>query len=286
MSWVDDLTKKLEKDAWREYRQEKARMLEAATAYLRLDKDMRTLLDRAEKEGVTIKMSDKLLGRRTNGQFSRSESSDQKTIILKPCRTMLETAKTLAHELSHYYQTCDLGVDNQRLRALESPDIYTAIIVMRVKEADATARAKAVMRRLKNQPDTIEMMQQDFIEHLDKLEKYDLRRVRGYHERHTRPGVRLSKVFNKKSLKENERTVNLSDLRGLLRTSIAPDAPNYMEGISDRKFESLLLDPIRPDVREAMARIDKVEKDIVAGKSRTLPVRQARYKLHEKVTAL
>lgn len=270
----------------RKFREEKARLLEAAIAYLRIDDDMRHLLDQAGRQGLAIRMSDRLLDKTVNGKFVRSETSDKKQIFLKPCRTMLATAKTLAHELSHFYQTQDLGVKNERLRALEYQDVRTAVLVMRIKEADAVARANAAMQRLRGQPVTAAGMQQDFFSHLEKLGNYDLRRVRNYHGRYTRPGARLSRAFNEKSLKRDEKPVDIAALRRMLRTGIAPETPNYMSGIPDAVFESIVMGPVRADVRQAMIMIQKVEKDILAGKSRTKPARRARYALHEKITGL
>lgn len=104
------------------------------------------LLQLANKDNIGIAFDPSLAERRVGGALHTTEKGQQ-YIALAPSDDMGFLAYNLIHELRHVWQNKVLGLTPQTMNKTDT-DPETALILTRVREADAHAFAKLVFRRM------------------------------------------------------------------------------------------------------------------------------------------
>jgi hypothetical protein len=125
----------------------KQRLLDEACNLLRIWPETNALLDLAKQQGVGIRFDDALDGTDTDGYFHRNRQTGDCYIALKPCAKPEEIAIPLIHELRHLWQEQQLGLTPEK-SALSEKDVQFALLLTRVKEADAFAFTNLMISRI------------------------------------------------------------------------------------------------------------------------------------------
>ena len=134
----------------------KQRLIDAACQFLRLWPETNGLLELARAKGIGIRFDDSLDGTDTDGVFHRNRETGECYIALKPCLEPHDIAIPLIHELRHLWQEQQLGLTPGK-SGLGEKDATTALLLTRVKEADAFAFTNLMIARINH-------AQQDFID--------------------------------------------------------------------------------------------------------------------------
>ena len=127
----------------------KQKLLDEACDFLRIWPETNALLEMAKTNGIGIRFDSTLDGTDTDGVFHRNRATGECFIGLRPCLKPDEIAIPLIHELRHFWQEKQLGLTPET-GALSETNVQMALVVTRVKEADAFAFTNLMISRINN----------------------------------------------------------------------------------------------------------------------------------------
>ena len=109
--------------------------------------ETKALLALAAAEKVPIAFADNLIGTDTDGVNVVNRTTGERRIDIKPYKKPEDCAIALIHELRHLWQDKQLGL-TPSTRGLGEKDATTAVLLNRVKEADAFAFTDLMIGRI------------------------------------------------------------------------------------------------------------------------------------------
>lgn len=127
----------------------KDKLLQDTIQILRLLPETQALLNLAAAKNIDIRFNENFIGTDDSGVTVIDRNRGNTHIEIKPYRTPEDSVIALIHELRHVWQNDRLGL-TPRTMALGEPDAKTALLLNRVKEADAYAYTDLVIMRLNN----------------------------------------------------------------------------------------------------------------------------------------
>lgn len=266
--------------------------LEKAKNILHRQRDAALVLAMAQADGVRIYFDPALAGTRMAGVFSFERKSGRQSIRLRPCTVPEKLARTLIHELRHYWQKKQAGITGKNFRGKDA-SLETRILVTRMMEADAFAFTRVMRRYLdkaKPLPSALlpknklaEKLRARFARKCGDLGGYDARAVRYYHARYTHPD---KKPTRRKITPADAACFGIGRLRGVLRAGFDGAGADYMTGVSDRALRVMLLRPVSPAVRKII-RLSADFESAAAARGRTeSSVLALQAQLHDRVQKL
>lgn len=257
---------------------EKPALMLAALEVLSCDPQAQKLLELAQADHVEIHFDARLKDRGAYG----FDYCGRPEIKICPhdgdgkARSALEIAQTLVHELRHHWQYKELGITSKNLTYINKTP-RMAFFLNRVVEADAMAfqrrfRGIAEGEVQAKETDSLSKWFTEAIENNAMALDYDLKNA-----------VHIDAVINRYTYYKTKKTpfdknksapeLTISSLRGLLRAGTEEDAPPYLDTLSDRQFETLVLgNALRPafhavrlmeKFRDALGRKDKKEMEFL-----------------------
>lgn len=135
---------------WRFMSQKKKdRLLQDTLHLLCLLPETAALLRLAAEKGIAIRFNGDFIGTDNSGVTVSSRRTGETHIELKPYAAPEDIAPALIHELRHVWQNDRLGLTAKTM-GLGETDAKTALLLMRVKEADAFAYTGLAIKRLNN----------------------------------------------------------------------------------------------------------------------------------------
>ncbi|TAL30972.1 MAG: hypothetical protein EPN97_11590 [Alphaproteobacteria bacterium] len=316
------------KEQWRRLKwslmseKKKQKLLDEACNLMRLWPETSELLDLARAQGVGIRFDDSLEPTDTDGIYHRNRTTGECYIGLKPRLDPRDIAIPLIHELRHLWQEKQLGLTPETAGLCEK-DARMALIVTRVKEADAFAFTDLMIGRMNNalqdardaralekkllaqaglkQPTpALEEQVEDFLAdrivariagEKKKMEENFLKHLKTLdsYDAIAASGYFSRYIYpavsNLKHLTEKDGpVVGVPEVRRLLKTGVMESMPPYLDGPGNGEFADMVLAGVKPGVLEAVSLIDAFEKAAARG----LPAKEAQEKraeLREKVAA-
>ena len=287
--------------------QEKQRLMESAITLLHFDPDAQELFRMAKEDGVDIKFSSRLTGSRTAARHVLNFGTKKQYIEICPytasgrLKRPEMIASDLAHELRHYWQYKQLGVTPKNANHIDrNPRL--SFVFNRVAEADAYAFQDKVMRTLKETSDAFavfmkefpsptpgqaylinreankklqklcannpQFLRERFVDMLKKgvlSESYDPQEARYLHLRHTSSLAKKTDFDAVKHIPE----LTLADIKKVLKSGVAKNAPGYLEDMSDNQFEALVLGCAHREALEAVNLMEKFKIAVAANDNKT-----------------
>lgn len=283
----------------------KQKLLEDACALLRFWPETAGLLDLAKQQGVGIRFDETLSDTETDGYFHRNRTTGECFIALKASTEPRDIAIPLIHELRHLWQDKELGL-TPATSGLGEPDARTALILTRVKEADAFAFTNLMISRINHaQQDFIEaqkleqkLLQESGLTALSPLqqEQIDDFLAQKISSRIDAEKNKIAAAFLREldtldsydriALSEYHRryiadaypplahltekdghVITLSDIRRLLKAGTMEMMPLYVDDSGDSAFAKTVLSGVRPAVIETVDLVDAFEKAAARGLS-------------------
>ena len=123
------------------------RLLEDTKNLLHLLPETKAMLDLAAAQHIDIRFNEKFIGTDDSGVTVTNRTTGTVCIEIKPYRTPEDSVIALIHELRHVWQHTQLGLTAKTM-ALGEPDARAALLLNRVKEADAYAYTDLAIARL------------------------------------------------------------------------------------------------------------------------------------------
>jgi hypothetical protein len=280
----------------------KQKLLDDACRLLRLWPETSALLDLAKAEGIGIRFDESLgateTGADTDGYLYRNRTTGACHIALKPCLQPRDIAVPLIHELRHLWQEKQLGLTPETA-GLGEKDARTALILTRVKEADAftftdlmIGRINHVEQDLKDQQafekkllaqssaGALTPQQQNQVDDFlaDRISSRIPEEKRKTEERflkhlgtldsydriavgdYYRRYISSSGVAMKHMTEKDGALIGVSDIRHILKTGIMDVMPVYFDQPDDRAFVDAVLSGVKPAVLDAVSAMEAFEK--------------------------
>lgn len=276
----------------------KQKLLDEACNLLRLWPETSELLALAKAQGVGIRFDDSLEPTDTDGVFYRNRATGESYIALKPCLDPRDIAIPLIHELRHLWQEKQLGLTPETA-GLGEKDARMALIVTRVKEADAFAFTDLMITRINNVSNdlreqrefgkkllaasasgTLTPPQQDQLDDFladkitsriaDEKKKTEERFLKHLGTLDSYDAIAAADYFRRyvsaagpalAHLTEKDGAViAVCDIRRLLKTGIMESMPPYFDAPDDKAFAEAVLSGVKPGVLEAVSAMEAFEK--------------------------
>ncbi len=261
---------------------EKQQLMDTLMKVLEELPETRALLAQAREDGVDIRFTAALTGTATSAAYYPRELE----VEVDPFAEPMELVLSLAHELRHHWQYKKLGMPPQTDDYLyKTPRL--AFIFGRVVEADAFAFEKKIENALilmsldraiaaagKSPPpgDTKENIRRSckerFIETLQDIsfsDHYDLSDVRVIYN------VAADRV-------DSDSELTIADVRSLLKAGVTKNAPGYLDELSDRQFEALVLRHANPQAYQAVKLMEKFNAAVAANDNQAAKTLQRQLK--------
>lgn len=239
------------------------------------------LLQRAKKDGLTIELNDKLLGKMSNARHEPVENR----ISVNPQTSPEHLPSSLAHELRHYYQhkILDWGKDKDTVFCHATRTPRTAVMIQRMLEGDAFAfqalmdvkiekaqkmramgmtaeqsRNKMSGIQKANTMLEVKILRERFQKTQKGLEPYDVKMltvvaqlfemdpIDGYKKRYAVP--------------LDDPKISIRHLRQIFRTGVEGNAPNYLSGMSDKRLMQTMLASMEDEARKAMWAMEVMDR--------------------------
>ena len=276
----------------------KQKLLDDACRLLRLWPETALLLDLAKAQGVGIRFDDSLEATDTDGFLYRNRTTDECYIALKPSPEPRDIAIPLIHELRHLWQEKELGL-TPATSALGEQDARLALILTRVKEADAFAFTDLMIARINHAQEDLreqQALQKKMIaaapsgtltpQQQEELDDFIAARISS---RIADEKIKMAENFLKhlgtlgsydaiaatdyfrryvsatgsglKHLTEKDgHMIGLKEIRALLKTGTMDIMPAYFDGPDDKAFAEAVLSGVKPAVLEAVSAMEAFEK--------------------------
>lgn len=287
---MDFLTKQKKRLQWAlKSKKEKQALLDSVFELIGYSGEAQKLLDLARADGVEICFDTSLTGSRVGGFFSPSASK------IKMCpftpegeiSTAIIMAPHLVHELRHYWQYKNLGLTPENFYHPER-NLRTAFLLSRVFEADAFAFQHAFIGNINEIYSKIKEADKKILEAQEKGLSPDERDVLDKELKKLRPSrqtdatylaeefikivkdKRISDAYDPKKAiylyeaqisgfdeVKNVPELTISDIKKVLKAGTAENAPGYLDNLTDREFERLILGHAH---REAFHAVRLMEK--------------------------
>lgn len=275
-------------------------LLKATSDLLRVWPETAELLDLARDLNIGIRFNEAFIGTETDGVFSRNRTTGECHIELKPFKKPEDAAIPLIHELRHLWQDRQLGLQPGKA-ALADRDAPFALLLSRVKEADAFAFTDLMIARINNAredltdsdafakslgpgaeltpeqqeqvdeflaqriaarlPGEKEKMEQGFLRALGWMESYDRETLEKYHRRYTDPARETQAHLTEK----DGAPLTLAAVRGLLRAGTMVSMPAYLDASDDAAFVQTVMGGLNADVKAVADLIAVFEKAAAKG---------------------
>lgn len=292
------------KEKWRRLKwslmseKKKQKLLDEACNLMRLWPETSELLDLSRALGVGIRFDDSLEPTDTDGIYHRNRTTGECYIGLKPRLDPRDIAIPLIHELRHLWQEKQLGLTPETAGLCEK-DALTALIVTRVKEADAFAFTDLMIGRMNNalqdardaQALEKKLLAQAGLKQLtpameeqveDFLADRIVARIAGEKKKmeedflkHLKTldsydAIAASGYFSRyiypalagaKHLTEKDGpVVGVGALRRILKTGTMESMPAYCDAPGDEDFAGMVLSGVKPAVLDAISAMEAFEK--------------------------
>jgi hypothetical protein len=279
----------------------KQKLLDDACRLLQLWPETAQLLDLAKAQGVGIRFDDSLEPTDTDGFLYRNRTTGECYIALKPSSEPCDIALPLIHELRHLWQEKELGL-TPGTSGLGEPDARLALILTRVKEADAFAFTDLMISRINHAQEDLRDQQSlgrkliaasssgalsaqqqeeldDFIaarissrigdekmkmaaNFLKQLGTLDSYDVIAAND-YFRRYVSANGLSLKHLTEKDGHVIDLQNIRKLLKTGVMDIMPPYLDLPDDKAFVETVLSGVRPAVLEAVSAMEAFEKAAV-----------------------
>ncbi len=246
---------------------EKQRLMDAITGVLETVPETRALLKMAQEDHIKIYFEPRLAGTNIEGFL------DEHSIAVNPFGSLSGRSVTLAHELRHYWQYKKLGITKQDLA--NSPRL--SFIFNRIIEADAFAfeamwagQRAALTGGKKPHVIMTKMGKDSTISRteipLSYKEIFSLyMRARNIADGYDpREAAGLFHFGIQAKAPQPATGVTIHDIRKVLKEGVIDGAPGYLDNLSDRQFEALVLRHANPQAYQAVKLMEKFNAAVAA----------------------
>ncbi len=276
--------------------------LDQAIAMISNYPETKFLLDLVTQEGVGVTFDKNMKDGPSAAQLVTNRETGQQYIALNPYAAPTDLALSLIHEMRHVWQDKVLGLTPQS-RALSEPDSETALMLTRVREADAHAFVNLMVRRIqKSQEDAAELKElaQKLQETTGKpLDVYQTEVVAKYAERKFKdrldddarqmsadfqwalqnldPYDRQSMVdyhirYTSPAMEPQPHVggqvkFGIDHMRRMLHIGVALEAPAYMDHLTNAEFKAAVLGDVSPEIKSTVSLMDHFEKAAARGQT-------------------
>lgn len=283
--------------------------LQQAIGFINSYPETVSLIELAQAEGVGFAFSPQMRGTPTAAMLQIDRKTGQQFIALNPEMDPMQLAFGLVHELRHVWQNKVLGLTPATMARAEA-DPETALILSRVREADAAAFSKLMVERITayhadmqevqelvaklkektgKEPDAfqkqtmdkwLEKRFADRIEDENRQMVLDFGKVLANIDNYDRVTLRNYHANytspNDKQIKQKDTSagppITVSDVRKLLKLGVYDNMPTYLERWSDAQFKDAVLYDVAPALKKTVSLIANFEK---AAKSGKLPAQES-----------
>ena len=232
----------------------KKKKMEEIFALVRQEKMAGELLDRALKDGIDIRFMPELVGGLTRGILRTDIKTGEQGIFLCPAgNSPADIAGILAHELRHHWQYKKVPFSEPQ-HQFATPSL--SFIFNRVREADAyvfQARFNNLLQTGQQGGGNEKRLWEDaFVNFLPAIKEYDSEHVSVLHAWHTADTASKTDF----GTVTPDGGLTMKKIRAILKAGIDDDAPSYFDGLSDQKFEALMLRHSAPEARKVVRLIE------------------------------
>lgn len=274
--------------------------LDEAIAMISNYPETKFLLDLMTQEGVGVTFDKNMKNGPAAAQLVTHRETGQQYIALNPYAPATDLALSLIHEMRHVWQDKVLQLTPQT-RAIGEPDSETALILARVREADAHAFVNLMVRRIQNaQIDATELksiateLQQSTgkppdVYQTEVLEKYAERKFK---DRLDDDAKQMSADFlwalqnldpyDRQSMVEyhirytspasepmphvaGANKFDINHIRKVLHIGVAHEAPAYLDHLTNAEFKEAVLGDVSPEIISTVSLMNHFEKAAAKG---------------------
>ncbi|MEZ0259865.1 MAG: DUF6782 family putative metallopeptidase [Alphaproteobacteria bacterium] len=292
---------KHDKDAYSSFRwtwtsaAKRKQLMDETQRILSIWPETRALLDLAAAEKVPIAFADNLIGTDTDGVNIVNRTTGERRIDIKPYKKPEDCAIALIHELRHLWQDKQLGL-TALTRGLGEKDATTAMLLNRVKEADAFAFTDLMIGRINHFPDDFKKMESVraallFLNRRQPLSEEQENEVsdvmaKAITERLPAERAALKKKFTEAltwldsydreavstyhrryiqdpidhMTEKQGHVVALADIRRLCMAGDGPTQISYMDDVDDKAFAALVMKDVATPLADVTGLMDAFEK--------------------------
>lgn len=276
----------------------KDKLLQDARQMLRLLPETAALLDLADTKNIDIRFNDDFIGTIDSGVTVTDRNTGHVHIELKPYAAPEDIVPALIHELRHVWQNDRLGLTPKTM-ALGEKDADTALLLMRVKEADAFAYTDIAIKRLNNAAASFahseklraQMLAENNGQPLTERQEDQISDVIAYHIQSRlesdkkEAGEKFLEAltwldgYDRETLSAYHRryttpeweplkhltekdghVIKLADIRNLTEMGLGPTRFTYLDHLDDVEFENAILRDVAPALLETSAFMTAFEK--------------------------
>ncbi|HYD19452.1 MAG TPA: DUF6782 family putative metallopeptidase [Patescibacteria group bacterium] len=295
------LKEKFEQAKWRFAPKRMRRTkLDQAIAMISQYPETKFLLDLAHQEGVGVAFDKAMAQGPAAARLVTNRETGQQYIALNPYAEPTDLALSLIHELRHVWQDKVLHLSPQT-RGLSEPDSETALMLTRVREADAHAFVNLMVRRIQHaKEDEAELktlagqLQNGTGAPIDELQAEVLSKymARKFQERLDGDGKQMQQDFlwalqnldpyDRQSLvdyhvryttpqqdpMQHERGVkpfDVAQMRKILHIGVAEEAPAYLDHLTDPEFKTIVMSDVAPELKSTVSLMNHFENSAKRG---------------------
>jgi hypothetical protein len=282
----------------------KDRLLQDTLDLLRLLPETKAMLALAAAQNIDIRFNEKFIGTDDSGVTVVNRTTGMVHIELKPYRAPEDIAPALIHELRHVWQNHALGL-TPRTMARGEPDARAALLLTRVKEADAYAYTDLAIARINNAIEalaeggrlerqllkenggkSLSQQQEDEIsdaiaarlsDNLDaekRLAAAKFIKALTWLDSYDREALaayhdRYTHPFHE-PLEHPDVVLSLADIRKLTTAGEGPTAISYLDHLDDRAFVTAVFRDVKPELLETANLMASFEKAATPEKRKQL----------------
>jgi hypothetical protein len=254
------------------------------------------LLQLANQEGVGVHFDPRLRNTDVVGTFVSDRDTKKQYIVLSPSADIDALTYRLIHELRHLWQDKVLGITPD-IRNLTEPNAETALMQMRVREADAHAFSNLMLRRMHAAEQDIQEGnrllkkltgegQQPDAKHVELVNKFLAdKMVKRFPDEHQSMvtdfvwTLRNLDTYDRRALVEyharytspsqnpqphpDEKKAphfGLDEIRGIMKMGVGDTMPGYLEAVPNDEFKQALLQDVSPKLLQTVKLMDQFEK--------------------------
>jgi hypothetical protein len=276
--------------------------LDQAIAMISNYPETKFLLDLMTQEGVGVSFDKNMKNGPAAAQLVTHRETGQQYIALNPYAPPTDLALSLIHEMRHVWQDKVLQLTPQS-RGISEPDSETALMLTRVREADAHAFVNLMVRRIqKSQEDAAELntlaatLQQATGKPLDEyqtdtLAKYAERKFKDRFDDDARHmsadflwALQNLDPYDRQSMIDyhirytspaaepvrhmtGPQKFDTGDIRKMLHIGVVEEAPGYLDHLTDAEFKAAVLSDVSPEIKSTVSLMNHFEKAAARGQT-------------------
>lgn len=276
--------------------------LDQAIAMISNYPETKFLLDLMTQEGVGVSFDKNMKNGPAAAQLVTHRETGQQYIALNPYAAPTDLALSLIHEMRHVWQDKVLHLTPQS-RGVSEPDSETALMLTRVREADAHAFVNLMVRRIqKSQEDSVELgtlaakLQQATGKPLDEYQTDTLAKYaeRKFKDRFEDDAKQMSADFlwalqnldpyDRQSMIDyhirytspavepqghvaGPQKFGINDIRKMLHIGVVEEAPAYLDHLTDQEFKLAVLSDVSPEIQSTVSLMNHFEKAAARGQT-------------------